>query len=328
MCKWLAIASAWLGVIAIAFASSSAQAGVSPNTTAPPTTIRVTVSTPGQVVPGAGGGTTGGNNAVPCAWNPDPATPADADAFNRFTEQLYDIANQILSKDLTITITYYSESGSLHAWNGNAGQFERRVVADCTNATDPGPWSTGDLDWWTVRPPSPDILIPGVVAEATAPINAPTPDINPPRIGTINVGMWLAVREQGPITIRANLGPLWAEATATIAETTFDLDDGRPIVCDGTGTPIPASEWDDLEQEGPCGHTFRNVDDLGPTEFTISSRWTVTWRTSAGNAGSQPDIVTSTTMNYCVREIITVGSERPTGPPEARPGRCSTTVTP
>ncbi len=150
--------------------------------------------------------------------------------------------------------------------------------------------------------------MPGIVDEATALIGAPIPAINPPNIGTINLGMWLAVEQAGPITIRAELGPLWAEATARITTTTFDLDDGRPIVCEGVGTPIPDSAREEID-EGPCGHTFTDSDDIGRTEFTITSRWTLSWTTSASTFGSASDVNQTTTIPYRIREIQIVGSE-------------------
>ena len=95
--------------------------------------------------------------------------------------------------------------------------------------------------------------------------------------------------------------------TAAVDTTTFDLGDGAPIVCEGFGTPLPASRRNDTAQ-GPCGHTFHDVDDVGRTSFSVTATWSVTWRTSAGTSGAQPDIVTTTVVPYRVREIQTVGA--------------------
>ncbi len=279
----------------------------SPTTsTSPPAVVGVSVSTPDVVDPGDDGGTATGTVAIPCDWNPEPATPAETDALNDTIGSLFDAINRLLPINLVVRLTYYSEYGTLRAWDSVDGRFEQAMVADCSAATHPGAVTTGDFEWQAVTPPSPDILIPGTVERATALIEAPTPAINPPDIGTINLGMWLAVEQEGPITIRAELGPIWVEATARIVATTFDLDDGPPIVCEGVGTPIPDSARDEID-EGPCGHTFTDTDDIGTTEFTITSRWTMSWVTSAGTSGTGSDITQWTTVPYRVREIQTVG---------------------
>lgn len=290
-------------------------------TTAPPATIRVVVSTPGQVEPGTPGAETGGTVAIPCSWSPDLRTQAYADELNETIAFIYDTINQWLGSNLTVVLTYYSEDGGLRAWDAVDQRFERRMEADCSNATAPGTWETGDLDWWVVAPPSPDILIPGAVAEAIAPILPPVPAINPPGVGTVNLGMWLAVEDTGPVTVRIELGPLWAEATAAVATTTFDLGDGPAIVCNGVGTPMPANARNAVD-EGPCGHTFTDIDDVGRTQFTVTSRWSVTWLTSAGTSGGAPEVVQSTSIPYCVREIQTIGTERSSPQRSTAPGVC------
>jgi hypothetical protein len=269
-----------------------------------PTTIAVEITTPGGVVPGTPGD--GASGVIPCTWLPDPATPQIADLYNDVTETIIDIVNQFLATDLQITLTYYSEENNLRAWSIVRQRFERRMVADCTNATDPGEWVTGDLDWWVVQPPNPAILLPSALARATAPIQSPDPAINPPDATAINLGMWLAVADAGSITIRVALGPVWAEVTAAPASSTYDLGTGDPIVCAGNGTPLPPSKRDSVEQ-GPCGHTFTDADDVGDTQFTITSTWAVTWRLSDGNTGTEPDIDVSTTVPYEIYEIQTVG---------------------
>ena len=87
---------------------------------------------------------------------------------------------------------------------------------------------------------------------------------------------------------------------------TYDLGAGDPIVCAGNGTPLPPSKRDSVEQ-GPCGYTFTDADDVGDTQFTITSTWAVTWRLSDGNTGAEPDIDVSTTIPYEIYEIQTVG---------------------
>jgi hypothetical protein len=270
--------------------------------------VSVVVTQPGTTIPGSPGDETGATAPVRCTWTPVPATPDQAAQYNEITELLYTVINNVLTVDLEITITYYSDDGALHAWSDTRAQFEVREEADCTDATVTNGVTTGDERWTAVRPPSPTILLPGVVERATEPIDAPSPSINPPAGSAINLGMWLAVEPLGPIAVRAQLGPLWAEATATLASTSFDLGNGdEPVTCAGHGTPIPESRRNSID-EGPCGYTFRDLDDIGDTEIAINSNWTVTWILSDGRTGSSPGVTTGVAIPYEVYEVQTVGT--------------------
>jgi hypothetical protein len=269
--------------------------------------VTVVVTQPGATVPGDGGGEASGTVGIPCAWDPEPADPATADELNATITTIYDVVNRFLPVDLEIPLTYYSEHGTLRAWSWLRDRFEQRMIADCTDATDPDGWFTGAIDWWVVEPPNPEILLPGLILRVTQPLATPGADISPVGEAPINVGLWLATQPAGPIRVRATLGPIWAEVTAEVTTTTFDVGDGAPIVCDGFGTPIPESERDSIEA-GPCGHTFTDLDDVGDTTFTITSNWSVAWQTSAGTSGSEPAVLTSATIPYEVYEIQTVGT--------------------
>lgn len=273
----------------------------------PPPEVVVEVGTPGGVEPGTPGSDAGGTTPIPCTFIPVPATPEQANANNEIAQWIVDFLNGLITGlDLQIVLTFYSENATLHAWDQVDARFEQASRADCTNATDPAGWATGDIRWTAVVPPSPDILIEPAVARAAEPINDPVPAINPPDRAPVNLGMWLAAEQAGPIVVRVNLGPLWAEATATVDETTFDMGDGSTVTCAGNGTPLPANRRTTVA-EGPCGHTYRDIADVGDTTVTVTSTWAITWRTSAGNSGTQPPVDVSTAVPYEVYEIQTVG---------------------
>jgi hypothetical protein len=168
--------------------------------------------------------------------------------------------------------------------------------------------STGDVDWRPVPPPDPMILLDTATDSATETIELPTPDINPATRAAVNLGLWLAVTQAGPYVARAELGPtVWAETTATLDHTTFELGNGDIVTCDGFGTPIPDHANDSIEQ-GPCGYTYTEADDVGDTTITVTSTWTITWALSDGRTGTQPDITVATAIPYEVYEIQTVGT--------------------
>ena len=261
------------------------------------------VTVPGSTVPGTPAVTV----VVPCRWFSYSAGEEDANGLNDALQFIADVLDEVAGLEITITITFYSEDGVLHRWNEIATRFESYQIADCTAATAPGTVVTGDGRWVVAAPPNPEILLPGTILEATEPIGLPAPDINPATGAAVNLGLWLAVEPAGPITARAELGPLWAETTATLASTRFDPGNGDPaVVCNSFGTPIPPTASDTIE-EGPCGYTYTEVPD-GDVDITVTSTWTVTWRTSAGTTGREPDIGVTTALPYDVYEIQTIGT--------------------
>ena len=172
----------------------------------PPPEIEIGVGQDGEVIPA----TPGETQPIPCAWHPGPATPDQATALNTMVGVIIDVFNVILGTTMTVQITFYSEENNLRAWSAPNNRFEQLMVADCTNATDPGPWVTDDTDWWVITPPSPEILLPDLFERATAPIDSPTLAINPPNETFVNLGMWLADRagraDHGPGRARTAVG--------------------------------------------------------------------------------------------------------------------------
>jgi hypothetical protein len=234
----------------------------------------------------------------PCFSTPSPATAELADRFNSLHEHSpsgFDV----------VEIRYYSELNSLHRYNAAAGRFERLLRITCSDRNDP---QDGRLRWQTAPPPDPAILLPGATRTATEQIDVPVPAISPTGDVAINLGMWLAVEQAGPYVARAAFNDaVWAETTATLATTTFDVGDGTPpIVCDGRGTPIPSDKLDSPEP-GPCGHVYADHDAIGSHTLTVTVTWRITWRLSNGQSGQLADIVTTAQHDYAVYEVQTVG---------------------
>jgi hypothetical protein len=301
----LAFILSWVAVMPLDLASADGSS----DTGAPPTTlpgapaITAVVTDPGATLPEGPSVTV----AIPCTWRGVVADEADADAYNVATIVVVDIINTVLDTNHVITVRYYSEDDRLHRWSDVRDRFERQQRADCSSATDRNGVSTGDTRWVAATAPDPMILLAATTATATEPITLPAPRISPPDRSPVNLGLWLAVEPVGPISVRAQLGPLWAETTATMVSTGFDPGNGDPtIVCAGHGTPIPDSHKNSIEQ-GPCGYTYLADTDGGTIPMTITSTWTVTWALSDGATGSQDDIVVSTVVPYEVYEIQTVG---------------------
>lgn len=165
--------------------------------------------------------------------------------------------------------------------------------------------------WVTVVDPPPEVLIPGTVDEVTERVYAPTPALSPTSRGVVNLGMWLAVAEppENPVVARASASPTsWAETSATLRTTTFDFGNGDEITCAGVGDPIPERAKDSVDPSPVCGYTYLDHNDGEPYSLTMTSTWSVVSTTSRGTTVVQPDIVLSTTIDYPVIEIQTIGT--------------------
>lgn len=268
----------------------------------PNPTITASVSTPGSSTPGTPGSS---STLPPCWWTSVGATDDSAEALNVIVRFIQTFVNAF-GVTMIVTVVYYSEGNQLHRYNEGNGEYEGALVRVCTDSTDP---SDGSIIWVVNTPPDPAILLPGATQSATSAIEVPAPDISPPDASAVNLGLWLAVEPAGPIVVRAELGrAVWAQTTAALATTTYDLGNGdEPVVCTGNGSPIPETEKDSIA-EGPCGYTYRESTDGETVSLTVTATWTITWELSDGRTGSEPDVVVSTVLPYEVYEIQTIGT--------------------
>jgi hypothetical protein len=148
--------------------------------------------------------------------------------------------------------------------------------------------------------------IDDAVDRARRTVPSPKLDISPPPEvgGIVNLGLWLALAGQDPVTVRAEAGPHWAEATVTLASTSWDMGNGDVVECDGPGVPIV--DVDD-PGEGPCGYTYRTSSpDDHPFQLSVTATWNVSYR-SSGPAGAAGSITRTSSVDYDVDEIQTIG---------------------
>ena len=133
-------------------------------------------------------------------------------------------------------------------------------------------------------------------------IELPVPNVNPPIDGSgyVNLGMWLAVDEASYEPITASAGPFWMTVTPTPGSTTFDFGNGDSETCDVFGVPIVDL---DTVEEGPCGYTYRAA---GTYPVSATTTWLLPF-TSSGGAGALAQMDRTTSFDYTVREIQTVG---------------------
>jgi len=136
-----------------------------------------------------------------------------------------------------------------------------------------------------------------------------SPELSPPVAtgGFVNFPTWFAAAEPGPITADAAIPGLRAFVTARVKSSDWAAGDGSSVHCSGLGARRPPGS----ATSGPCSHTFRASSAHEPAAafaITVLVTWTVTWRSSTGQTGALPDITTTTTFAYRVREIQTIGA--------------------
>ena len=184
------------------------------------------------------------------------------------------------------------------------GRTEQVFAREC-------PDGVGGFTWVDTSITAQDV-IDDAVDRARRAVPAPTLDLSPsPEAGGIvNLGLWLALAGQDPVTVRAEAGSLWAEATVTLASTSWDMGNGDVVTCDGPGVAIV--DTDTLEQ-GPCGYTYRQSSpDDDPYTMTVTATWNVSYRSSAGSGSVGTSIVRSASTTTSTRS-------RPSASPTDRP---------
>ena len=172
-------------------------------------------------------------------------------------------------------------------------------------------WRQVGTRWADLREVRKTDLIVGFYDRLVGRLGDPVSLINPPEVGFVNLGLWLAVEDVGPVVEQGPVGPYVVSMTASLAETSFVFDDGVEVwsvVCEGAGVPIVDL---DVVEEGPCGFTFDRPSPVGePVVVSIVSRWEIVYETSLGG-GTMPDLTTETAFDYVVKEVQTVGGYGP-----------------
>lgn len=136
-----------------------------------------------------------------------------------------------------------------------------------------------------------------------------SPVLSPPVStgGFVNFPTWFAAVDPGPIRADAAIPGLNASVTASVRSSDWDAGDGSIVHCLGLGTRRPTGS----AAAGPCSHTFvtSSAGEAGAAfAISVSVVWAVSWRASTGQTGTLPDITTTATFAYRVREIETIGA--------------------
>ncbi len=264
--KLLIISSALLLIIANPIAGQATES-IDSDVTAPPSVVEPT----------------GG-----CWWEPTRGTPEDETELFQFLKRL---DGGVLQNH-----AIHTTSSQLQYTNLETGKTKGLNIRQCWGDQANSP-QVGRTIYNEVGPPNPSVLLPTLYDRAVGTIYDPVPDMSPINDMYINLGLWMAVEppDPHPLIVRAEIPGAWAQVTATATSTTFDMGNGDTVVCNAHhggifGTPIPESKMDTIE-EGPCGYTYRTVDDLGDKTITITTTWKIEEETSVGFYRRRADMV-------------------------------------
>lgn len=163
--------------------------------------------------------------------------------------------------------------------------------------------------------PTPAELAAQAFEQLRLPLPVPrhSPDVRLPdgRDATIvgeNTWVWTDRGVWKPAVQRVQVGPVWAEVTATPVGMTFSSGTGGSMSCSGPGTPYDRSYG--LHAASPdCGFVYTRSsvgqpNDLATAEWAI--QWSVSWVGSDGTAevgGDFPQMSSRAAATFAVAEV-------------------------
>lgn len=166
--------------------------------------------------------------------------------------------------------------------------------------------------------PTPEDLARSVVRRMPLPKPVPgrspgdkLPDGRPTTYVNLSTWFYVPPQQYKPITVRAQAGAVWAEATATPIALTFNPGNGDPPVqCAGPGRPWnPDQDTNDTPPPDGCGYTYTKSSYGQPAGMVTATHgilWRITWQGSGGAGGTLPNQQTVTPSTFAVAEAQAV----------------------
>jgi hypothetical protein len=144
----------------------------------------------------------------------------------------------------------------------------------------------------------------------TSPSGARLPDGRPYTVVQVPTWYWTTPASYQPKTVRAALGPVWAQVTVTPVALTFAPGDaGSTMSCAGPGkawTP-QAGPW--AAEPAGCDYGYpRSTYGYPGGELTATYGivWRAVWVGSGGTGGGFPDVTTTAPLRFAVAEAQAV----------------------
>lgn len=168
---------------------------------------------------------------------------------------------------------------------------------------------------WAIMPeeqPTSTASLRGLVDQASKAMNIPAPHIalSPASDATQYVGLplwaWTPASSWKAKAVSVSAGGVSLTMTATPSFSVWSMGDGGSMTCHGPGTPYPAGSKHPPRTSPDCGYTYGAPSTSQPDgsyRVSVTTHWTVTWRTTSGLSGAEPDMATTSSFPLTVSEI-------------------------
>ena len=188
----------------------------------------------------------------------------------------------------------------------------------------------GDYQWFgpaqpgvaAVALPTPAELAQQAYAQLRLPVPTPehSPDLRPADgRAAVLVGehtwVWTDRSRFRAQSRRLQVGPVWAQVTATPVGLSFDPGNGAPaMTCSGPGTPYAAGRWAAHAASPTCDYLYPRSSAGSPGGVVTAGygiRWQVRWTGSTGTAGAGgqlPEMTSRSTTDLAVAEAQALGT--------------------
>lgn len=131
----------------------------------------------------------------------------------------------------------------------------------------------------------------------------------------VSLPIWLQLAPSSWVSRSAAVSAGIATLTMLAEPTTavWSMGDGSSVTCHGPGTPYPAVKPKDPMAPSPdCGYTYAAPSisrPQGAYPVSVTVHWKVTWSTTTGLSGSEPDLTAVASTRVRVAEIQALVTE-------------------
>ncbi|TDV44172.1 hypothetical protein [Actinophytocola oryzae] len=139
----------------------------------------------------------------------------------------------------------------------------------------------------------------------------PRPAANPAGDQLVNLPTWLYLTSAWrPVSASASVPGVTVTATASPTSVTWVVGDDTTVECAGPGSTYDR-DTDPRSESPTCGHTYRRSSGHSTFPVIVTIHWAVTW-TGGGQAGALPELTTTGTTAFRVRESQALNIAPPT----------------
>ena len=133
---------------------------------------------------------------------------------------------------------------------------------------------------------------------------------DPESMAIVGSPVWLWVENPGehtygPITRAATAGPYSVTATARVDKITWDMGEGKPVVCRNPGTK--RQKWHGDEKSPTCGHTYQKQ---GSYQIKATAHWVIRWAGMGQSGTLTTELSTTTSTLVGEIQVVNVNPEK------------------